>query len=63
MAKEEYVFHMSLEERNILLNIIMEYHNNLIREGKTNEDVIALLKKICKTPARRDPRWSRCEER
>lgn len=36
---------------------LMEFHNSLIREQKSTEDVDALLKKVLYAPVGKEKRW------
>ena len=63
MAKVQYVFHMTLSERNLLLNALMAFHNSLVRKGNTNFELVDLLQKVLETSAQKDSERSCREER
>lgn len=63
MAQKEYVVTLSEFEKGVLINGLMEFHNALLRQHKTTEDVDALLKKVLYAPVRKEKRWGRCEAR
>ena len=63
MAQKEYVVTLSGFEKGLLINGLMEFHNALLRQHKTTEDVDALLKKVLYAPVRKEKRWGRSEAR
>jgi len=63
MAQKEYVVTLSEFEKGVLINGLMEFHNALLRQHKTTEDVDALLKKVLYAPVRKEKRWGRSEAR
>lgn len=63
MAQKEYVVTLSEFEKGLLINGLMEFHNALLRQHKTTEDVDALLKKVLYAPVRKEKRWGRSEAR
>ena len=63
MAQKEYVVTLSDFEKGLLINGLMEFHNALLRQHKTTEDVDALLKKVLYAPVRKEKRWGRNEAR
>ena len=63
MAQKEYVVTLSEFEKGLLINGLMEFHNALLRQHKTTEDVDALLKKVLYDPVRKEKRWGRSEAR
>lgn len=63
MAQKEYVVTLSEFEKGMLINGLMEFHNTLLRQHKTTEDVDALLKKVLYAPVRKEKRWGRSEAR
>lgn len=63
MAQKEYVVTLSEFEKCLLINGLMEFHNALLRQHKTTEDVDALLKKVLYAPVRKEKRWGRSEAR
>ena len=63
MAQKEYVVTLSEFEKGLLINSLMEFHNALLRQHKTTEDVDALLKKVLYAPVRKEKRWGRSEAR
>lgn len=63
MAQKEYVVTLSEFEKGLLINSLMEFHNALLRQHKTTEDVDALLKKVLYAPVRKEKRWGRSESR
>lgn len=63
MAQKEYVVTLSEFEKGLLINGLMEFHNALLRQHKTTEDVDALLKKVLYAPVRTEKRWGRSEAR
>ena len=63
MAQKEYVVTLSEFEKGLMINGLMEFHNSLLRQNKSTEDVDALLKKVLYAPARKEKRWGRSEAR
>ena len=63
MAQKEFVVTLSEFEKGLLINGLMEFHNALLRQHKTTEDVDALLKKVLYAPVRKEKRWGRSEAR
>ena len=63
MAQKEYVVTLSEFEKGLLINGLMEFHNALLRQHMTTEDVDALLKKVLYAPVRKEKRWGRSEAR
>ena len=63
MAQTEYVVALTEFEKGLMVNGLMEFHNSLIREHKSTEDVDALLKKVLYAPVRKEKRWGRSEAR
>ena len=63
MAQKEYVVTLSEFEKGLLINGLMEFHNALLRQHKTTEDVDALLRKVLYAPVRKEKRWGRSEAR
>lgn len=63
MAQKEFVVTLSEFEKGLLINGLMEFHNTLLRQHKTTEDVDALLKKVLYAPVRKEKRWGRSEAR
>ena len=63
MAQKEYVVTLSEFEKGLLINGLMEFHNALLRQHKTTEDVDALLRKVLYAPVRKETRWGRSEAR
>lgn len=63
MAQKEYIVTLSEFEKGLLINGLMEFHNALLRQHKTTEDVDALLKKVLYAPVRKEKRWGRSEAR
>lgn len=63
MAQKEYTLRFDGFERNLLMRILMEFHNQLIRDRKPTEDVDALLQKVIHAPVRRLGRQVNSEAR
>lgn len=63
MAQNEYVVALTEFEKGLMVNGLMEFHNALLRQNKTTEDVDALLKKVLYAPVRKERRWGRSEAR
>lgn len=63
MAQRQYTLRFGDFERKLLMNILMEYHNQLLRDRKPTEDVDALLRKVIDAPARRLGRQTYSEAR
>lgn len=59
----KYTFTFNEMERGLMINSLKEYLNYCCREGKPTEDIVALIKKAIKVPARKDTRWGRSEAR
>lgn len=53
MAQEkEYVLRLTDFERRLLLGLMTESHNQLLRSGKPTEDVANLMRRIISAPLR-----------
>ena len=59
----KYVFVFNEMERGLMINSLREYLNHCIREGEPTEDLVDLLEKAIKVPARKEKRWGRSEAR
>lgn len=63
MAQTEYAITLTEFEKGLMINGLMEFHNSLLRQHKSTEDVDALLKKILYAPVKKERRWGRSEAR
>lgn len=63
MAQTVYQITLSEFEKRLLINALMDFHNNLLSQNKTTEDVDTLIEKALYAPARKERRWGRNEAR
>lgn len=63
MAQRQYTLRFGDFERNLLMKILMEFHNQLLRDRKPTEDVDALLRKVIDAPVHRLGRQIHSEAR